>query len=255
MDDRDERDPYTIAQGEELFRLGIWTGGAGVDLPRRLSVTPGGLIWHDAAYWVMPLVWYSGMRREEACKLLIDDIGEEDGIIFVNIRKTSAGGVKNATSVRKIPICDELRRLGFLHYVEAMKEAGEQYLFPEIQPGRAGRALGDVFFKNIWLHIKPRLTLVKPGQAVHSGRHMVSTELKMLQTFEEFRSDLLGQKTGGENASRYASATRLQILFDIVNQIPKVTAHLPDPVEIRLLPVNMRGARPTRESAGRRKRG
>ena len=140
----------TIAQGEELLRLGIWTGGAGVDVPRRLSVTPGGLIWHDAAYWVMPLVWYSGMRREEACKLLIDDIGEEDGIIFVNIRKTSAGGVKNATSVRKIPICDELRRLGFLHYVEAMKEAGEQYLFPEIQPGRAGRALGDVFFKNIW---------------------------------------------------------------------------------------------------------
>lgn len=254
-DERDERDPYTIAQGEELFRLGIWTGGTGVDLPQRLSVTPGGSIWHDAAYWVMPLVWYSGMRREEACKLLVDDIGEEDGIFFVNIRKTSAGGVKNATSVRKIPICDELRRLGFLHYVQAMNEAGEQYLFPEIQPGRTGRALGDVFFKNVWLHIKQRLTLVKPGQAVHSGRHMVSTELKMLQTFEEFRSDLLGQKTGGENASRYASATRLQILFDIVNQIPKVTAHLPDAVEIRLLPVCMRGARPTRESAGRRKRG
>lgn len=180
MDDRDECDPYTIAQGEELFRLGIWTGGAGVDLPRRLLLTPGGPIWHDAAYWVMPLVWYSGMRREEACKLLVDDIGEEDSIFFVNIRKTFAGGVKNATSVRKIPICDELRRLGFLRYVEAMKEAGEHYLFPEIQPGRIGRALGDVFFKNIWLHIKPRLTLVRPGQAVHSGRHMVSTELKML---------------------------------------------------------------------------
>lgn len=148
-DERDERDPYTIAQGEELFRLGIWTGGTGVDLPQRLSVTPGGSIWHDAAYWVMPLVWYSGMRREEACKLLVDDIGEEDGIFFVNIRKTSAGGVKNATSVRKIPVCEELRRLGFMHYVQAMKEAGEQYLFPEIQPVAQG-VRWEMYFSKIY---------------------------------------------------------------------------------------------------------
>jgi integrase len=251
-DDRDERDPYTIEQGLELFRLPIWTGGA--SLEDRLTARPGGRVWHDAAYWVMPIVWYSGMRREEACKLLVDDIGEEDGIAFFNIRKTHAGTVKTATSVRKVPINGELRRLGFLDYVAAMKAAGEIYLFPEIIPGRGGRTLGDVFFKNVWLNIKPHLTLVKPGQAVHSGRHMVSTELKMLQTFEEFRADLLGQKTGGENASRYAGATRLQILLDIVERIPVVTGHLPDVSAINLLPKTLRQPRPVRESTGRRQR-
>lgn len=251
-DDRDERDPYTIEQGLELFRLPIWTGS--VSLDDRLSARPGGSIWHDAAYWVMPIVWYSGMRREEACKLLVDDIGDEDGIAFFNIRKTHAGTVKTATSVRKVPINSELRRLGFLDYVAAMKAAGEIYLFPEMIPGRGGRTLGDVFFKTVWLNIKPHLTLVKPGQAVHSGRHMVSTELKMLQTFEEFRSDLLGQKAAGENASRYAGATRLQILFDVVERIPKVTEHLPDAAKINLLPKGLRQPRPVRESAGRRQR-
>lgn len=251
-DDRDERDPYTIEQGLELFRLPIWTGSVALD--DRLTGKTGGNVWHDAAYWVMPIVWYSGMRREEACKLLIDDIGEEDGVPFFNIRKTHAGTVKTATSVRKVPINSELRRLGFLAFVDSMKAAGEIYLFPEIIPGRGGRTLGDVFFKNIWLNIKPHLTLVKPGQAVHSGRHMVSTELKMLQTFEEFRADLLGQKIGGENASRYAGATRLQILLDIVERIPVVTAHLPDATRINLLPTTHRQPRPVRGSAGRRQR-
>lgn len=252
-DDRDERDAYTIEQGLELFRLPIWTGGASLD--DRLAAGPAGSIWHDAAYWVMPIVWYSGMRREEACKLLIDDIGEEDGIAFFNIRKTHAGTVKTATSVRKVPINGELRRLGLLDYVAAMKAAGEIYLFPEIIPGRGGRTLGDVFFKTVWLNIKPHLTLVKPGQAVHSGRHMVSTELKMLQTFEEFRADLLGQKVGGENAGRYADATRLELLLEVVERIPVVTGHLPNATTINLLPKARRQPRPVRPSSGRRQRG
>lgn len=252
-DDRNERDPYTIEQGRELFGLAIWTGGA--SLRDRFTPRAGGSVWHDAAYWVMPIVWYSGMRREEACKLLVEDIGEEDGVAFFNIRKTRAGNVKTATSVRKVPINSELRAMGFLDYVAAMKAAGEEYLFPEILPSGGGRGLGDVFFKQIWLKIKPHLKLITPGQAVHSGRHMVSTELKMLQTFEEFRSDLLGQKSGGENASRYAGATRLQILLEVVEHIPIVTDHLPRHPVINLLPERLRQPRPSRPAAaGRRKR-
>ncbi len=252
-DERRERDPYTIQQGQELFALRIWTGS--LTLEDRFAKGSGGRIWHDAAYWVMPIVWYSGMRREEACKLLVEDIGEEDGVPYFDIRNTRAGRVKTAKSTRKVPICAELRRLGLLDYVAAMRAAGEEYLFPEIVPGKGGRPLGDVFFNTIWLKIKPLLTLIKPGQAVHSGRHMVSTELKALQTFEETRADLLGQQIGGENAVRYAGATRLEILADVVDRLPIVTGHLPSPETINLLPKHLRCARPTRQSAGRRTRG
>ncbi|MDQ1156410.1 integrase [Sphingomonas sp. SORGH_AS 950] len=252
-DERTERDPYTIQQGQELFALGIWTGSPTLD--DRFTKGSDGRIWHDAAYWIMPIVWYSGMRREEACKLLVEDIGEEDGVPYFDIRNTRAGRVKTAKSTRKVPICAELRRLGLLDYVAAMRAAGEEYLFPEIVPGKGGRPLGDVFFNTIWLKIKPLLTLIKPGQAVHSGRHMVSTELKALQTFEETRADLLGQQIGGENAVRYAGATRLEILADVVDRLPIVTGHLPSPETINLLPKHLRCARPTRQSAGRRARG
>ncbi len=76
----------------------------------------------------------------------------------------------------------------------------------------------------------------------------------MLQTFEEFRADLLGQMFGSENAARYAGATRLQILLDVIARIPKVTGHLPDDVGINLLPSALRQPRPTREQGGRRLR-
>jgi len=252
-DDRDERDAYTVEQGRELFSLGIWTGSA--SLQARFGPRSGSQLWHDAAYWVMLIVWYSGMRREECCKLLLDDIGEENGIPYFNIRKTHAGNVKTARSVRLVPVHTELQRLAFLAYVDAMRAADETYLFPEIMPGRSGRTLGDVFFKQVWQKIKSCLTLVRPGQAVHSGRHMVSTELKMLQTFEEFRADLLGQMFGSENASRYAGATRLEILLEVIARIPNVTSALPDSAEINLLPPSLRLRRPTREHGGRRRRG
>ncbi len=128
------------------------------------------------------------------------------------------------------------------------------YFLRSCQGARGGRTLGDVFFKQVWEKIKPCLTLVRPGQAVHSGRHMVSTELKMLQTFEEFRADLLGQMFGSENASRYAGATRLEILLEVIASIPNVTQHLPDVAGINLLPPDLRQRRPTREYGGRRTR-
>lgn len=184
----------------------------------------------------------------------LDDIGDENGIPYFNIRKTHAGTVKTARSVRLVPIHGELRRLGFLEYVEAMRAEGEIYLFPEIMPGRRGRTLGDVFFKQVWQKIKACLTLVRPGQAVHRGRHMVSTELKMLQTFEEFRADLLGQMFGSENASRYAGATRLEILLEVIARIPNVTSGLPDSAGVNLLPPDLRVPRPIREHGGRRRR-
>ncbi|WP_267350167.1 hypothetical protein [Sphingomonas sp. GM_Shp_2] len=62
-----------------------------------------------------------------------------------------------------------------------------------------------------------------PGQAVHSGQHMVCTGLKALQTFEDTRTDLLGQQIGSENAGRYAGATRPQKLADVVDRLPIVT--------------------------------
>ena len=240
--ERDGCTTYTVEQGKELFQLPPWTGCQSVQ--ERLK--SGEEVFHDALFFVLLLVWYTGMRREEVCKLLVNDVLEYAGIWHIHVRFTEAGRVKNTSSVRLISVCDELKRLGFIEYVQAIRAAGHKAVFPELVSQREGAKKGDTFYKLWWYYIKPLMPSLKRGQAMHAARHMVETELKELQVFPEFRDDALGHKGQGEGPSRYAKATRLQKLLEVVNQIPVVTDHLPDFVKIQLLPPDQRRPRPMR---------
>jgi integrase len=241
-DERNAREAYTLEQGKQLFSLPPWTGCQ--SLEERLEA--GVQYYHDSLFFVLLLVWYTGMRREEVCKLLVTDIDCLNGIWFISIDFTSAGRVKNRSAVRLIAISDELVRLGFVDYFEAIKTAGHDALFPELVSERAGAKKGDTFYKLWWIYIAPLMTTLHRGQALHAARHTVSTELKELEVFEEHRNDALGHKGKGEGSTRYAKATRVAKLKALVDQIPIVTDHIAQVREIRLLPADQRRPRPTR---------
>lgn len=250
-DEREARQRISIEQATAIFALPPWTGCAGLN--DRLSA--GVAIFHDGLFWVLLLVWYTGARREEICKLMIVDVDCLDGIWFLRIRTTETGRVKNSSAVRIIAISEELMRLGFVEFVAAMKAAGETLLFPDLMPSTGTkRKLGDVFYKLWWIYIAP---MVEPklgrGQAMHSCRHAVSDELKKAEIFLEARNDLLGHKgKGGEGETRYPSPTALRKLKHVVDQIPVVTKALASVSKagITLLPSALRVARPSRARRG-----
>lgn len=244
-DARDQRDAYTEEEGRQLFRLPIWMGSR--SLGRRLE--HGTEIWHDAGFWVLPIAWYTGCRREEICQLTLDDIGEEKGIWFFTITDENGGRVKNRAAVRLVPFADELIRLRLPDYVKALRAAGETMLFPELRTASGKRSYGDVYYKNWWMKIAKKLDFIEPGQAIHSFRHTVTTELKHREVFLETRADLVGHTMSGETAGRYSKAARLTRLKEAVDQIPKVTDRL-RPLPTRLLPSSSRQPRPARLKAG-----
>lgn len=245
-DERAARLRYTVAQGRAIFSLPPWTGCAG----EHDRLTAGRAVIQDSLFYVLLLVWYTGARREEICKLRLVDIDVVDGIHFLRIASTETGRVKNMTSERCIPLAKEIMRLGFVHYVDALKVAGETLLFPELEPADGTkRKRGDVFYKLWWIYLKPLVPDLTRGQAMHSARHMVSDELKQQAIFLEFRNDLLGHKTaGGEGASRYPSAAALKTVLGLVNRIPVVTDHLSEVTaeSITLLKPDLRRQRPSR---------
>ncbi len=247
MDEREARQRYTREQGQAIFRLSPWTGCR--DVERRLE--PGSSIIHDGLFYVLLLVWYTGARREELCKLMLDDVESGHDIHYLLIRPTETGRVKNTSARRVVVIADELIRLGFLRYVEAMRAAGERLLFPELLPAAdTKRKLGDVFYKLWWIYIAREVPGLKRGQAMHSARHMVSDELKDQEVFLEFRNDHLGHKgRGGEGETRYPSRASLLKLKSVVEKIPVVTADLPDQLVMNLLPAQRRCPRPARGRA------
>ena len=248
--DEDEfsaRDRLSREHGEAIFHLPAWTGCESVEKKGRLRT--GNAIIHDGLFFVLLLVWYTGARREEICKLMLDDVRNGNDLFYLEIQPTITGRLKNKSARRVVVICDELLRLGFIRYVEAMRAAGETLLFPELMPASGTkRKLGDVFYKIWWVHIAPHVPDLKRGQAMHSARHMVSDELKDQEVFIEFRNEHLGHKgKGGEGVTRYPSRTSLAKLKNLVEKIPVVTAHIPDQNVINLLPDRLRAPRPSRK--------
>lgn len=134
--DFDTRPPWTTAHLEHLFRLPIYTGGGGA-LKRLRDDGLRCQVWHDAAYF-LPLLWfYHHSCREETAGLEVADVVADHPIPYFHIRDNltrgrdgEKAGEKRGARKRKLPIHDELIRLGFLDYVEAIRAEGHAALFP-----------------------------------------------------------------------------------------------------------------------------
>lgn len=199
-------------------------GGAGrVVLDARFA--HGDAIMHDAFYWVPLLLYYTGARREELCKLQPEDVREEGGIPLIYIDFTRVGRVKNDHSVRPVPLHSELIRLGFLDFVAECRRRKYEVLFPELYAANESQGYGDVYYKNVWSNIRRKGEL-SDETTNHGMRHRFSTELKVKKVFSEFRRDLMGHAGANISEERYSELGPLIELRNVVEEMPAVTAHL-----------------------------
>ncbi|ASP30495.1 integrase [Qipengyuania flava] len=238
------RQVYTKEQGKELFSLPPWTGSKSY-LKR---VKPGDLLVHDAWYWVPLIAWYSGMRRDEICGMEVGDVVEEDGVWLFHIRDNETRRIKTISSERKLPVADELCRLGLPDYVAALRGAGEILLFPELASESGIGTMGDAYYKRIWGKIAKALPFVSGGQGIHAFRHTAINSLKGAKISEAVAADFAGHSVGGETGGRY-SKDHIPLLKEAVDAIPVVTSHL-QRFETTILPDHQRQPRKARP-AGR----
>jgi integrase len=96
--------------------------------------------------WIPLLILYQGMRNNEIAQLFVEDIQEQDGIMFFRICDSAARKqrVKVHVSHRDLPIHSQLIELGFMRYVQKVREAGHEQLFPNCSYNkRTGRYYDD----------------------------------------------------------------------------------------------------------------
>lgn len=99
-------------------------------------------------FWLPHVGLYTGARVNEICQLNPQtDIAQEaaTGIWYFDFTEETPAdegvekSIKNRMSRRKVPIHDTLIALGFLDYVDRVRQAKAKLLFPEWKPSR-GRA-------------------------------------------------------------------------------------------------------------------
>ena len=119
--------PWTPAEVVKLFDTPIWTGCD--SLAKRFR--PGSEVIHDGYYWVLPMLAVTGARSSEIVGLSLDEMITEHNIPHISLKFTAHRELKSESGERKIPISQNLIRLGLLDYVREMRRAGEVLMFPE----------------------------------------------------------------------------------------------------------------------------
>ncbi|HCE1880384.1 site-specific integrase [Vibrio parahaemolyticus] len=168
---------------------------------------------HPYYYWVPLLGRYTGARLNEICQLTIDDILQVDGVQCLKIWDNVEGqSVKNTSSIRLIPIHNELIAKGFLAFVNS-KSKGR--LFPELP------LIKGYYSHNAskWFQRRRDSLGLGKGLDAHSFRHTFINELKQLGVSKEIIECIVGHKHNSESFDTYSEQYRPRILAPVVNMI------------------------------------
>ncbi|MGN6094462.1 MAG: site-specific integrase, partial [Luteibacter jiangsuensis] len=107
-------------------------------------------------FWAPLIGLFTGARVTEVSQLYVDDIAVEHGVAGFHIRKGKPGQkLKNKGSLRFIPVAQPLLDAGFLDFVEDMRKANHDRLFPHL-PNNDGNGFGRQMSRQFSVYIKAR---------------------------------------------------------------------------------------------------
>jgi integrase len=210
----EKRRPFTTDELHKIFSAPLYTGcqddGAGwhrvgLNHPRR------------GRFWVPLLGLFAGLRLNEACQLSPDDVAVVDDVPVLLIRANAEGQrLKTSAANRRVPIHQELLRIGFLQLVARSRTAGEMRLFPELTVGKLGN-LSDPFSK--WFaRFLEKAGVTSPGAVFHSFRHGFRDRMREAGVPSEVVDALGGWTTPGQ-AAAYGGGFSVPTLRRYISEI------------------------------------
>ncbi len=160
-----------------LFSSPVWRGSVSAYYrakPR--PIEKGGVIIRDALFWLPLLAAFQGLRLTEALQLFVDDVVPAHGTQWICVRRGRGRRVKTEAGLREIPVHPEVRRIGFIDYVEQQRAAGQLRLFPDYAPDPDQHADADRFSKNFGYY-RRAIDCGDLWKDFHAERHTVDTVL------------------------------------------------------------------------------
>ncbi|TOK22672.1 hypothetical protein CGI22_15885 [Vibrio parahaemolyticus] len=175
--------------------------------------------------WISKILPLSGLRPAEACQLQITDIRQKNGIDYFSISVDEEGKyVKNANSIREVPIHHVLIDKGFLDYVEKVRAMGRKQLFSYKPQNQF-----DDWSKSYCSKIGKYQTAIgmKAGQrpTAYGFRHTFIDELKQQNVAEHVTAQIVGHANHNMTYGRYGKRLPIETLAEVVNQIDYTPLH------------------------------
>ncbi len=209
-----KRLPFALDELQAIFASPVYANG---ERPK------GGK--GEAAYWLPLLGLFTGARLEEIGQLRVSDVQrreypDQDGEMlagwFLHITESAdergqANRIKNAASERLVPLHPELERLGFIAYIEKLKDQ-QGRVFPDLVPNVYGRLTakwGEWFGP----YMRTVCGITDKRKVFHSFRHTFKDYTRRAKMPEGIQRQLMGH-AGKDVADDYGSGYDLHSLAE-----------------------------------------
>ena len=156
----------------------------------------------DYKRWLPWICCFTGCRLEEPAGAAVPDIEQVGSYWVLNVRldhRHEGASIKNASSVRRVPLHPKLMEEGFLDYIRSLPENGP--LFPSLRPDKFGSKGGNAT-KRIGPIVRG-LAGVMPSLADkhlspnHSWRHRLIEECRRIPIRQDIEDALTGHAQEG----------------------------------------------------------
>lgn len=146
--------------------------------------------------WAMKLLAYHGARGGEICQLRVDDVATVNGVPVLRIHDQH-GSVKNAASVRDVPI--HPRCNGIVAYAKrvAATHGTDAWLFQSFKDHKQGRA--HRFQDKGSRFLRKKVGIADERLTVHSWRHTFRTLARNVEMPLSVSHAIMGHAEGGEH--------------------------------------------------------
>lgn len=173
---QDKRDLFTQEDIDAIFAQPWFKSGRG-ELTRQGTYRE----FLPYYYWLPLLGLYTGARINEICQLKLSDFGcNSHGNWYIDIDDQDPDQrLKNANSIRRVPLHPHLTALGLPAWLDRVKALGHDRLFPELKHDRI-KGYGKAATK--WFSsLLDRLGWERNGRKVfHSFRHTITNKCRVL---------------------------------------------------------------------------
>ena len=207
-----KRLPFSSSMLMCLFSSPLYKGCKGSSLTERFEV--GTLLIKDHKYWIPLIGLYTGMRLNEICQLLTDDIQCIDGVWVIDIDEGEGKKLKTISSRRRVPIHDFLIKQGLLDYIQ---EQGSGRVFKAL-PSDGNGSYSYKFSKEFAIILKA-LNLKQAGICFHSFRHTFIDGLRNAGVEKAIAMKLVGHHSTNDIHSGYGYGHSLEVLQEQINKL------------------------------------
>lgn len=168
-------------------------------------------------YWIPLIGLYTGLRLNEICQLYVEDVIMLDGCWCFDVNAEKDKRLKNAASVRVIPVHQKLIDAGLVNYVESVKKVGHSRLWMNLKWARVAGYTNSIC--KWYQRFNRHYVTDDPKKVFHSMRHTVADTLKQKGISEVVIAELLGHTHASITSGRYGKRYQPKVLLDALMQL------------------------------------